>query len=185
MTLVFFLEERSAQELLSTLLPKVLPPQVDFVCVPHEGKSDLRRRLHARLAAWNAPDCSFVVVHDQDHAECLALKRSLEALVPEVRRANTIIRIACRELESWILGDLDALGAAFEKPGLSDLQTKASYRTPDALGNPSQELRRLLPAYSKVSGARRAAEHMEPDRNASHSFQVFMRAVRRLSEAQA
>ena len=182
MTLVFLLEERSAKEFSEGLLPRILPPTVGFLCVSHEGKSDLRRRLSSRLAAWKTPNCRFIVVHDQDAADCVALKLQLRSLVDASGRSDAVIRIACRELEAWILGDLDALAVAFGVPSIASLKNKEKFRVPDLLGNPSQELRSLLPAYQKVSGARRVAAHLEPSNNSSPSFQTFLAAVLRLSE---
>lgn len=47
---------------------------------------------------------------------------------------------------------------------------------------PSDELRRLVPSYQKVNGARRVAAHMDIGANTSQSFQVFAKAVRKLVE---
>ncbi len=41
--LVFLLEEVSAKEFLNGILPKILPPEIDFRCIPFEGKSDLEK----------------------------------------------------------------------------------------------------------------------------------------------
>ena len=52
MTLVFLLEERSMKEFLDILLPKILPENVGFRTIPHEGKSDLEKSIKTKLKAW-------------------------------------------------------------------------------------------------------------------------------------
>ena len=123
-----------------------------------------------------------MIVRDQDAANCREVKAKIEGLVPEQRKPETTIRIACRELESWILGDLEALGRAFNQVRLSEAASREKYRNPDALGNPAEEVRNLIPEYQKLSGARRVAEYMDFGRNSSCSFQVFVSSVRALAE---
>lgn len=45
MKIIFLLEERSTKELLDILLPRVLPPEVNFRTIPHEGKGDLQKSM--------------------------------------------------------------------------------------------------------------------------------------------
>lgn len=178
---VFLLEEPSMKGFLNLVLPRVAP-QLRFVLVAHEGKSDLVGSFPRKLRAWRTPGARFVVVHDQDNADCRALKSSLRALIPEFQREHTLIRIACRELESWILGDFQALATAFDMPDIAGLSSRQKYRDPDKLGNPAEELRKLIPSYQKISGAQRVAGNIGLDNNTSRSFQVFLQAVRRLAE---
>ena len=63
MTLVFLLEERSMKEFLDILLPKILPENVGFRTIPHEGKSDLEKSIKTKLVRRNragrrAPDAA-------------------------------------------------------------------------------------------------------------------------------
>ena len=70
--LVFLLEEPSMKRLLEGLLPRLMPGWVaghHFVCVPHEGKSDLDRSIPRKLSAWQIQGDSFVVVLDNDGAD--------------------------------------------------------------------------------------------------------------------
>ena len=48
-TLVFFLEEPSAREMLKGLLPRFLPPDVESRFVVFEGKQDLEKQLEKKL----------------------------------------------------------------------------------------------------------------------------------------
>ncbi len=177
---VFLLEEPSMKALLEVLLPRVVP-DLRCVLVPHEGKQDLVKSIPRKLRGWRTPGVQFIVVHDQDSADCHDLKARLLACVPAHRRGDTVIRIACRELEAWILGDLDALARAFDAPNVAGIGVKARFRNPDTVVSPSREVRALIPSYQKVSGARRVAEFLDPDRNVSRSFQTFLAAVRRFA----
>ena len=77
MNIVFLLEEKSMKALLDIVLPRILPPDVDFYTVPHEGKSDLQKSIPHKLKAWNIPDTKFVIVQDQDSNDCRKLKQKL------------------------------------------------------------------------------------------------------------
>jgi len=180
--LVFLLEEPSMRVLLEELLPKILPPYVTFQCVPHEGKSDLRESIPRKLKAWRTPGVRFIVLHDQESADCIKLKSDLTQCCVAGGRADTLIRIVCRALEAWLLGDLVAVEQGFQISGLAKHARKAKFRFPDRLNNPEQELKRLVPQYQELSGARTIAPFLDLKRNLSHSFHVFLQGLLRLSQ---
>ncbi len=184
--LIFFLEEPSAEEMLSTILPKILPEDVCPEYKVFEGKQDLEKRLPTILKAWRAPDCSFVIMRDQDSGNCLVIKGRLLTLLQATGRHDVpvLIRIACRELESFYLGDLAAVEKGMGVRGLANRQNNKKYRDPDRLGHPSGELKRLTCGlYQKVSGSRSIAPHLNLERNRSHSFKVLVEGIRKLVEA--
>jgi hypothetical protein len=174
--LVFLLEERSMKTLLEGLLPRLVPG-IPFICVPHEGKQDLEKSIPRKLRAWKEPGVRFVVVRDNDGGDCYDLKKRLLALCAESGRRDTLVRLACQELEAWYFGEISALAAAFDNDGLKGIEKRARYRDPDAIHQPSRELFRLIPEFQKVSGARRMARYLSRNGNSSRSFQVFMDAV--------
>lgn len=178
MTIIFLLEERSMKELLDILLPQILPKEVLFKTIPHSGKSDLQRSIPHKLKAWNTPDTKFVVVQDQDSANCVELKKKLEKIVLQAKR-EVLIRIVCRELESWYFGDLNAVSNAYKKD-VRYLASKKKYRTPDQMVNPKEELRKLFPKHQQLDGARRIGVHMKIEENTSESFRCFVKGVRKL-----
>jgi hypothetical protein len=179
--LVFFLEEPSAEDFLKGLLPRWLPPSIKAHFIVFEGKQDLEKQLPRRLKGWLRPNSGFVVMRDQDSGDCAVIKQRLRQLCLEAGKPNVVIRIACRELETFFVGDWHAVAAAFDKPALAAHDRKAKYRTPDALESPSQEIRLLIPGYQKRDGARRIAPHLNPERNRSASFQVLCRALSEFS----
>jgi hypothetical protein len=180
--LVFLVEERSMAVFLEGFLPRILGSEVPFRVLAHEGKSDLERSIPRKLRGWREPGVRFVVVRDQDSADCVDVKRKLVALCAEGRRPDSVVRVACRELESWFLGDLVGVAEALGVPALAVLVNKAKYRNPDGLRFPSRELARLLPGYGKIRGARAMGPTIDLDRCRSRSFGHFHTGVVRALE---
>ena len=179
--IIFLLEEPSMKALLDDLLPRLFPGWMEgqnFQCVPHEGKSDLDRSIPRKLSAWRLPRDRFVVVRDNDSANCIDVKARLKTLCAKGGRPATLVRLVCQELESWYIGDLQALGAAFDEPKINTPAQRKRFAHPDKWQKPSIEVKRLVPAFQKISGARVMAQHLNPAGNLSHSFQVFVEGVR-------
>lgn len=183
MMLVFMLEELSMKEFLAGLLPRVLPPGVEYRLIPHEGKSDLERSIPRKLRAWKTPNTRFIVIRDQDSGDCEKIKQRLVELCQGTGHAEAHVVIACRELEAWFIGNLRAVAEAYTKPALAELQNKAKFREPDKIGSPSRELVQILPEYGKVDGARRLGPHIPLEGSRSPSFNYFIRKVKALVEA--
>ncbi len=175
--IVFLLEELSMKAALDGLLPRLVPEDVCYQCIPHEGKQDLEQSVPRKLRGWHEPGVKFVIIRDQDSAECEQVKERLVDLCRKGRRSDTLVRIACRELESWLLGDLAAIEEGTGIKNLTSSQDKRKFRDPDRLTSPSQQLKMIVPGYQKVSGARSIAPHMDLEHNRSRSFQAFVQGV--------
>lgn len=176
--LVFLLEEESARVLIQGLLPRFegqMPP-VRFIVF--EGKQHMMKELERKLRSYLNPEARFIILRDKDSADCREVKAQIKATCDRAGKSNATIRIACHELESWYLADLHALGAAYGKD-LSAFQTREKFRDPDLLGNPVQELRRLVPDYDKVSGSRALAKVLDIGNRRSRSFYHFISAIAR------
>ena len=174
--IVFLLEERSMQVLLDGLLPRLFP-DLPFLCVPHKGKRDLELSIPRKLRAWREPGVRFAVIRDNDGGDCEQLEAKLKQLCNRSGRGDTLVRIACQELEAWYLGEPAALAKAFDKPKLQNLGRQARFRDPDALRRPAVEIERLIPEFQKRSGARRMARHLTRERNRSSSFRALMEGI--------
>ncbi|ETW92066.1 MAG: hypothetical protein ETSY1_45340, partial [Candidatus Entotheonella factor] len=149
--------------------------------VVFEGKQDLEKQLVKRLRGWQVPDTHFVVMRDQDSGNCFEIKDKLTALCREANRQDVLVRIACRELESFYLGDLVAVEKGLGINNLSRNQDKKKFRAPDELVNPVEELRKLTGnKYQKVSGSRAIGPCLSLTENRSHSFHVLVRGIREL-----
>ena len=179
--IVFLLEEPSAREMLMGLIPRLISPQIHIEYLVFEGKRDLEKRMPRRLKAWQRPGVRFVVLRDQDSGDCRKIKAGLAEKCAASGKPDTLIRIACRELEAFYLGDLTAVADAIGPANLGRQQNKAKYRNPDRLGNPAQELKRIAPAYQKVAGSRAIGPRLSIDGNRSHSFNVLARGIRSLT----
>lgn len=178
--LVFLLEEHSAKDLLEGLLPRLLPKDTAVYYLVFEGKQDLERQLVGKLRGWRLPDSAFVVLRDQDAAACRVVRERLTNLVAESARQPTLVRVACRELESWVVGDWRAVAQAFDRPNLIAQSSKEAYRNPDQLVRPVESLRKFIPEYQKRDEARRIGVLLDPKRNQSRSFLTFCSGVQKL-----
>jgi hypothetical protein len=174
---VFFLEEPSAQDFLEGYLERFSLEGVALHFQVFEGKQDLEKQLGRRIKYWRLPNSRFLVMRDQDSGDCISIKEKLRAMCVAADRDEAVIRIACRELESFFVGDWLAIAQAFEKPALASRARTAKFRMPDNLGSPSKELKQALTTYSKRDGARRISRKLDPERNKSTSFQVLHRTL--------
>lgn len=185
--LVFLLEEASAKRLLEGLVPRLLAnaqlPQEELQLrfLTYDGKQDLEANLKKELRNWRVPSSGFVVMRDQDSDNCTTLKNKLRGLAEQSGKPDVLVRIACHELESWALGDWQAVAEAYSTPKLSKHDLDSLYADPDRLHNPVAELRKYVREYQKVDGARRLGKLLTPERNRSTSFRVFCDGVVRLA----
>ncbi len=198
MHIKFFLEEPSAEVALKHILPKILSP--DVICIFHafEGKDDMLKELPKFMKGhqWIPNDWRLIVLLDEDRRDCHELKEYLEKAAHDAgfvtkssaapdEDVQVVNRLAVEELEAWFFGDVEALHAAY--PRISkNLQAQAKYRDPDAIGGGTYEaLEHLLKQARYYKGylpkrevAQNIAQHMEPSRNTSKSFQVFVEGLK-------
>ncbi len=192
----FLLEEPSSEAFLAGLLPRVLPEGTTWNLHVFQGKTDLLKNLGSRLKAykqWIPNGWRIVVLVDEDRQDCRNLKTKLEA---DARAAGfrtktstsasgasfTVLnRIAVEELEAWFFGDIVSLTTAF--PGVpASLNTKAKFHDPDAIaGGTWEALEKVLQkaghfvgGMPKIEVARTMGALIDPQRNTSRSFQVFI-----------
>lgn len=181
--IVFLLEEPSMKTLLLGLLPRLFPGWVEhehFVCIPHEGKSNLDKSIPVKLKAWRVPGDRFVIVRDNDNADCIDLKTRLLQVCETNGRPDSMVRLVCQELESWYVGDIEALALAFD-PLLDTPALRKRFAEPDTWQKPSKELERIIPEFQKGVGARLMAQHLRENGNLSRSFNVFVDGLKRMA----
>ena len=180
--LVVFVEEVSAKVMLADgLLPKVVPKHIKICCVPFEGKQDLDKNVGRKLRGWQNPHAVFVILRDKDSSDCIMTKQRLHNICVAAGKPNTLIRIACHELESWYLGDLQAVENGLGIKGVAKKQDNQKFRVPDNLANAKQELKKLTKnQYQQVGGSRLIGPHLNLINNKSHSFRVFVDGINRI-----
>nr|VFK12937.1 MAG: protein of unknown function (DUF4276) [Candidatus Kentron sp. LFY] len=179
--IVFLVEEESMCVALRELLPKIFPDwkeKEDWRCIPHEGKADLENSVPRKLRGWRTPGDRFVILRDQDESDCLDVKRHLVNLCKEADRPDILIRIPCRELEAWFLGDLPAIARAYDAPSIIRKGGKKRFRDTDAVSRPSDVLYEWTGVRKKIDRARRISTQMDVDKNLSPSFNVFVSGLR-------
>lgn len=178
--LVILLEEPSARDALEAWLPQWLGQGATPHFIVFQGKQDLERQMVRKIQGWLLPQSRFLVMRDQDSGDCRKVKDALLQRCRQAGRPDAVVRVACRELESFFIGDWEAVANAFEKPALARLARSAKFRDPDAIGSPKGELKLRLDGYQPREGARRIAPLVDPVRNRSRSFQALRRAVQAL-----
>lgn len=177
---VIFTEEPSMELVLRALIARHFPEAVEFMdwmILSHSGKSHLEKQFPGQMQRWKWGRPVFVILRDNDGADCIELKNRLHDLAAASGHAFKI-RIVCQELEGWLIGDSVAVAAAYPRCKFSN--STAKYRDPDRLTNASDEITQLTGDRTKRDRAARIAAHLDPARNCSRSFQVFFATLQEL-----
>lgn len=182
--LVFLLEGQSEREFLELLVPRIIPTEIRPHFMVFEGKQDLEKNVIPKLKRWLLPNSQFIVMRDQDSGDCRIIKEGLLQKCVAAGQPDAIVRIVCKALETFFVGDWSAVAQAYQKPALAANHRKAKYRTPDQLGSPSEELERALHGYQKREGARRITPLLDLQNNRSNSFNVLIRSLREIASDQ-
>ena len=134
-----------------------------------------------------------VVVVDLDDRDCMTFKQELlDVLNACDPRPRTLFRIAIEESEAWLLGDRDAVKAAY--PGAKDSVLNGYVQdsicgTWEVLADavhPGGSARLRESGYPATGAAKcvwaaNIAPHLDVDGNRSRSFQVFRDGVKALA----
>ncbi len=178
--LVFLLEEPSAKALLNGIIPRLIPSGIEVTYLVFHGKQDLDNNVERKIRLWQKPDSAFIIIRDQDSSVCTDVKQELIDKCDHAGKSNTLVRIACHELESFYLGDLEAVGHVYQIKVPS--QNNRKYREPDNLANAAEELFKITKKqYQKIDGSRRIAPLLKTDgSNRSHSFNVHCDGIRKV-----
>ena len=182
--LVFLLEEPSAKAMIEGILSKIIL-ETDIVVryIVFEGKQDMEKQIIRKLQGYNNPHAKFIILRDQDSGDCQVIKTNLQQKCKDANKFQFIVRIACRELESCYIADLEAVEKAYNKTNLSVLQTKKKFRNPDNLESPSKELKSLVPEYQKINGSRMIAPYLNLENTRSLSFFHFINAIKSIIQS--
>ncbi|PWK23354.1 uncharacterized protein DUF4276 [Arcicella aurantiaca] len=190
MRIEFLLEESSMENLLKIILPKILPEgfELDINCFlrPHSGKSDLHKSIPKKIRAFSNfnEKVKIIIVQDQDSNDCKLLKKKIVELCSENGDCPVLVRIACRELEAWYLGDMDAIEKVYPKFKAKSHRNLAKFRNPD-ICNPYNELVKIIKDFQKGKASREIPEYMNIDNNTSESFNQFVKGVVKFLEFSA
>ena len=174
---------------------------VSFFLNSYGGGRNLKAASVQELRGWKRPEVRrFIIQRDQEQFDdCMEVKRSIEDWVREKCRKQSEqlrVRISCRELEAWYLGDLDALWQAYPDAPAKERRRIEKYRdAPDTTREkPSDILRGVAgknTSFPKTNAApemgdilgRKCAESASyyakrsAKRNTSPSFRCFARTM--------
>jgi len=179
-SVLFLLEEQSAEAMLKELLPRCFP---NLRCTYRRfpGVNELLKRLEKTIRNHTDTRCPVIILCDQDDKDCVEFKKRLLDLCKKTgQQTRCIVRIACHELESWYLAQLDVVANHFGVPELSRRQNKFS--NPDGINKPSKELARLTrQQYQKIKGSRIMGQFLDPDVERSNSFKHFIHTLKKIS----
>lgn len=176
-------EEPSMRNFLSGLLPRILPDgyELNTNCFirAHEGKQDLQKSIPKKVKAFQSlsKPIKVVIIQDQDSSDCKILKSKLQALVNDNSRIPSLVRIACRELESWYLGDMDAIAKVYPSFNPEKYSRKSSFRNPDNC-NASNELTKMIPTFQKGYASTEMPNYININGNNSESFRQFVSGMK-------
>ncbi len=178
-------EEPSMQEVLVQILPKILSDKwvlgENYFIRAHEGKSDLKKSIPRKIKVFSNfhEPAGIVILQDQDSADCKLLKQELLSLCQQNGNCAVLVRIVCRELESWYLGDMTAIERAYPKFKATPYKKKSKFREPDLLNNAAQELSKILPDFQKISAAKAISPYLDvnENNNRSESFRQFVSGI--------
>jgi len=177
-------EEASMEECLKNLLPCVVPNKwkldQNYFIRKHQGKSDLKKSIRTKLPIYKNfhEPISVIILHDQDSADCKILKKELLNLSSSFKK-NLLIRIVCRELESWFLGDLKAIEKAYPNFKSNNYLNKRKLMKPDLL-NAKDYLKKILPNYREVASSREISKYLDINDNRSESFNSFINGIKKI-----
>lgn len=184
--IVFLLEERSMADILRAFLPRLIPgwqDGIDFLLIKHEGKADLEKSIPRKIRAWHEA-ATFIIVRDNDGGDCMVLKERLRSLSAGHERHRILIRIVCQNLESWYLGDPEAVSLAYNKPTIGKSSKKKEFVFPDIHANGDQILARYIPEFRKGTAAMLIGPFLDQNRNTSPSFKAFCSGVQKMHEVE-
>lgn len=183
-TIHIFTEEPSAKKVFDIILPKLLPEDVSYRIYPHQGKQDLEKALQYSVPTISKiPGSKILITRDQDSSDCKQVKRGIKEKIELNCSCEFKIRIVCRELESWYLGDLQAISKAYPRFRPEQYRLKADFRNVDQIVSPNKYLLKIIPEFKKRSSlpklevADSIAPHLNLETNQSTSFNHTIKAI--------
>jgi len=184
MRIEILVEEESIKSLLEILIEKLSKGtnwalDKNVFIRSFEGKSHLKKELpiKAKVYANFHEPVFLLVLQDQDSNDCLKLKQSITELIKPSNLSTYKIRIVCKELECWYLGDLDAVERIIPNSKASKYKNKSKFKDPERL-NGKEELKRWIHPYNAISFAKSIASHMDWEVNKSKSFHHTIKTIK-------
>lgn len=213
MHLEILVEDQSGKIVLDRLLPKILRGDETHTFRVHAYKGigripkgmrpgqdpkkrilldQLPRLLQGYGASLRHMEAIVIVVVDLDDRVCVDFKQEILALADRCQpRPRLLVRIAIEEIEAWLLGDRDAVLAAYPRANrkvFGDYEQDSICATWELLADAihpggAAGLKSKgwpAPGQAKSEWARRIVPHMDVEANQSPSFVAFRDGIRKL-----
>lgn len=184
-TVEILVEEPSMENVLDIILPQILPEGyelgVNCFVRPHQGKSDLKKSIPIKVNAYQyfPQTVRLIVIQDEDSNDCMILKQNLIDLIQTQNLYQPyLVRIACKELENWYLGDMQAIEAVYPTFKAEKNQRKKKYRNPDSIFG-ADDLERQIKDFAKGFASKNIPKQMDINSNKSSSFNHLISGVQR------
>lgn len=173
--LIVLTEEPTGRDLFCSMAKK-LGFDGKITVLTHSGIGELRKSVERKINAHPNKNAKFLVIFDQDNSVCEDRKKEFVDLVPEVLKSRVRFRVACREIESWLI----AQPAALKSAGLlkRDFSNSLLSRNPDHIHDPKRELLRHTHTIGQQALMRKFAPKMDIDEIKSPSFVHTVLALR-------
>ena len=187
-TLFILTEELSIKNIFDVILPKIVSQDIEFRVIVHQGKNDLEKTLADKIASLSKMEgAKILITIDQDANDCKQLKRKIENIIGENCNCDYKIRIVCKDLESWLLGDLSAIEKAFPRFKKETYMEKVQLRDVDKIkGKPADFILRIIPDFKdrkkipKLEFSKKIAPFLDITNNSSPSFNHTINAIKNL-----
>jgi hypothetical protein len=208
-------EDASGAALVDAILPGILGPNGaghSWRLIPFRGIGRLPKNLLAQASPkaqtilhklppilrgygkMRSPELRVMVLVDTDTKDCVQFKHELLAVLESCDpRPRALIRIAVQETEAWLIGDPDAIRAAYPT---ADRKKLSAFRGDAFDGNweylaevirPGDSKKLTALGYPELGARKREwAEKIGPNidaaRNRSESFAAFVAGLNKLVE---
>lgn len=185
--MIFFLvEDFSMKVFLEGVLPRLAFEKDKFEIKAHRGKEDLITNLKKIVPSLSKSAQQVIILIDQDRTDCKKLKNDIVEKMCNCA-CEYKIRIACYELETWFLGDMEAIAKCSPRFKPHFYQNKRKYcNAIDKIKKPSDIIKKIVPDWEKnyLSKPKFASEIAQcialETKNRSHSFNVFLRTLKNI-----
>lgn len=183
-----FTEEASAKILFDILLPKILPENTTYRIYAHQGKQDLEKALKDTVPSISKiPGARILITRDQDFEDCIKVKKTLIDLLNNKCNCDYFVRVICKELEAWFIGDMKAIEKAYPRFKTEKHKNKSELKDSDNIDYPSKVLLKLIPELSdkkylpKLEVAGKITPYIDLEKNTSKSFQNTLKSIKILT----
>ena len=73
-----FTEEASARNVFESILPRLLPQDVNYRIYSHQGKQDLEKAIQKTIPSISRiPGSKILITRDQDSSDCVNIKNNI------------------------------------------------------------------------------------------------------------